>query len=180
MSSLKRPQRTITYVSCRGKKLTWEGARVAQWVRRWISSRKVQGSIPSCLPVKGDFSPGVDICKTLSVVCPWERHFTPISYSFGWEYKPRSSLCVARIPSSTDYKDPDAVDHKCHSAGYRNTPSMHQKSPGWRCSVATLRLNWRFHLTQVRWPEISLSTKKGTRDKLKLKLIHKFLCPWLI
>merc|ERR1712121_342209 len=73
-------------------------------------------------------------------VCPWERHITPISYSFGREYKPRSSLCVACIPSSTDYKDPDAVDHEGSQCRLQQHTQHAPKvlSPGWRCSVATL------------------------------------------
>ena len=88
------------------------GAGVAQWIRRWTFKQKVRGLNPSSAARDFFFFILESTLYRFQSVCPWERHFTPISYSFGWEYKPRSSLCVACIPSSTDYKDPDAVDHE--------------------------------------------------------------------
>ena len=45
------------------------------------------------------------------------------SYSFGWEYKPRSSLCRTHIPSCTDLKDPDAHSKTGECRLHEHTPA---------------------------------------------------------
>ena len=65
---------------------------------------------------------------------PWSKHgfWLPFSQnSFGWEYKPRSSLCTHAF-HNTESKDPDNHVLAWWNASNKNTPSMHHP---WRWNV---------------------------------------------
>ena len=81
--------------------------------------------------------------------------------SFGWEYKPRSSLCTRAFPR-TDSKDSD-ICPRLVNAHSKNTPSMHHP---WRWNVVTSMVGLQKTITYAKispqkwWtPEIQLGNK---------------------
>ena len=87
--------------------LELKGARLAQWVRHWTSSRKVPDSFPVAPGQKGIFlleSTFVRLCRW----CVLGKGTLPPFPTLSDESLNRGLVCVARTPSSTDFKDPNA------------------------------------------------------------------------
>ena len=94
---------------------------------------------------------------------------TPLPITFGWEYKPRSSLCTHAF-HRTDSKDPIWVN-----AINKNTPSMHHL---WRRNVTTSMVGLKKghickNLTQNGEPQRSSWERRRRRS-------HKFVLVLLI
>merc|ERR1712033_16265 len=115
------------------------------------SKQKVPGSIPGSIPSADTRESWNQLC-TDSKRCVLGKDTLPLFSTPSEESIYRGLVCATRIPSSTDSKDPDAADRDGSQCRLHQHTQHAPKvlSPGWRRSVATLRLYRRFHLTRVR------------------------------
>ena len=113
-----------------------------------------------------------DQAWSLAVLFSWERNFAPLSYSFGWEYKPRSSLSThafkiklglkrswcwcrgwyqCRLQKYTQHAFPENSEYGCPCGGIKNGHARKNPQSGQKIGLLLVSCSPVLPVTDECW-----------------------------